>query len=80
VLSAERLGLSARRKRVGRVEDYLNDPEFVWIIHKHRVTGELLGPSVPFSIPTRVVYAILSDVGWLEVPYDERDKCGALSR
>ena len=39
----------------------------IWFIHKHTVTGELLGPSVPFSVPTRCVLAIQGADGWEEI-------------
>lgn len=39
----------------------------VWWIHKHAETGELLGPSVPGGMPTRVVTAVRAGDGWREV-------------
>jgi hypothetical protein len=41
---------------------------YVWLIHKHIETGELLGPSVKFGVPTRVVHAVRDGRGWREVP------------
>jgi hypothetical protein len=43
----------------------------VWLIHKHIQTGELLGPSVPFGMQTRVTFAIVTRDGWQEI--DEAD-------
>lgn len=37
------------------------------IILKHRETGELLGYSAPFSVPTVAVYAKMTKEGWEEV-------------
>lgn len=39
----------------------------VWLVHKHIPTGELLGPSVPRNMPTRVVRAYQTRDGWKEI-------------
>ena len=38
-----------------------------WIIHKHRLTGELLGPCVSMECPTRVVHAVWMSGRWREL-------------
>ena len=42
----------------------------VWMIHKHKLSRDLLGPSVPFGVPTAVVYAEIGPDGWRELPSD----------
>lgn len=39
----------------------------IWKIHKHMPSGELLGPSVKFGTPTRMVYARQTEAGWVEI-------------
>lgn len=41
---------------------------------KHRATGELLGVSAPFSIPTKAVLAVLTAEGWRETEQPEHRK------
>jgi hypothetical protein len=51
--------MASRVEKVGGV--------MLFLIWKHTETGELLGPSVHFGVPATVVYALMTDEGWLEV-------------
>lgn len=43
------------------------DHPAVWLVHKSKATGTILGPSVDFDTPTTVIHAIRTLEGWAEV-------------
>ena len=50
----------------GSAPQRVNSLSDVWLVHKHKETGEILGPSVEFGVPTNVVHAKIVDSEWQE--------------